>query len=400
MPFDVAQVDRLLTTTRTVRKKLDFDREVPNDLLLQLIDIAEQAPSGSNQASRRWLIVRDPAVKKELAEIYRDAGSGLLQALAQTKAAAQTTTQKVFSSAGFLAENLERSPALVILGIWGVHDGSGKPSLFDSSIQAGWSLCLAARARGLGTAWTTLHLERKEEVAALLGIPAGFTQVVLFPIAYTTQEDFKPVERRPARDITYFDSWGFTDRNIPMAERLNPLEGRGVCVSTDVNATAERVWELVTDITTPSRHCKEAAGATWDEGSSPGLGGTFKGRNATDDGGHPAINDALMRLVGAMEWETPCTITVWEPGLRYEYGVGEPGNPWASWGFNLQPLLGGGVRLEHYLVHGPAVSGTALAAAENPGEAEDIVIGRFRCVRDNLTHVVAGVKAEAEAAAG
>ncbi|HEY4409959.1 MAG TPA: nitroreductase family protein [Acidimicrobiia bacterium] len=395
MTFDVAQIDRLLTTTRAVRKKLDFDRDVTDELLLRLIDVAEQAPSGSNQASRRWLIVRHPATRKELAEIYRAGATGL-EALARTEAATPTTAQKVFGSAAFLAGNLERAPALVILGIWGVHDGSGRPSLFDSSIQAGWSFCLAARARGLGTAWTTLHLQRREEVAALLAIPDGFTQVVLFPVAYTTQDDFRPVERRPAREITYFDEWGFTDRNIPLQERRNPLEGRGVCVSIDVAASTERVWELVTDINTPGRHCKEAAGATWDEGDTPGLGASFKGRNATDDTGHPTLNALILERRGKLEWETPCTVTAWEPGRRFEYGVGEPDNPWASWGFSLQPLLGGGVRLEHYLVHGPALSGTARAAAANPAEADDIVLGRFRCVRENLTHVLAGVKAEAE----
>src|SRR5258706_3848113 len=155
--------------------------------------------------------------------------------MSRTEAGARTTTQKVFASAGHLAMTLERVPALVILGIWGIHDGSGKPSLFDSSIQAGWSFCLAARARGLGTAWTTLHLERGDEVADLLGIPTGFTQVVLFPVAYTTQDDFRPVERRSAKEITYMDQWGFTDANIPLDQRANPLQGRGVCVSVDVD---------------------------------------------------------------------------------------------------------------------------------------------------------------------
>src|SRR2546422_10637344 len=115
MNFDVKEVDRLLTTTRSVRRKLDLARQVSNDVLFELIDVAEQAPSGSNQASRRWLIVRDERVKKELAEIYRDAGSALLGAMSRTEAGARTTTQKVFSSAGHLAVHLERVPALVIL---------------------------------------------------------------------------------------------------------------------------------------------------------------------------------------------------------------------------------------------------------------------------------------------
>src|SRR5258706_1634923 len=111
--------------------------------------------------------------------------------MSRTEAGARTTPQKVFTSAGHLAMNLERVQALVILAIWGIHDGSGKPSLFDSSIQAGWSFCLAARARGLGTAWTTLHLQRADEVGDLLGIPSGFSQIVLFPVAYTRGDDFK-----------------------------------------------------------------------------------------------------------------------------------------------------------------------------------------------------------------
>jgi nitroreductase len=395
--FDVAQVDRLLTTTRAVRKKLDLDRDVPTALLMDLIDVAEQAPSGSNQASRRWLIVRDEQLKKELAEIYRASVRPLLGAISATPAASGTTARRVFGSAAHLADNLERVPALVVLGIWGIHDGSGRPSLFDSSIQSGWSFCLAARARGLGTAWTTFHLERRDEVAALLGIPAGFTQVVMFPVAWTTQDEFHPVERRPARQITYLDQWGFTDAGIAVADRANPLEGLGVCVSIDVAASAERVWDLITDITTPSRHCPEAIGAAWEPGTEPGPGAAFKGRNATDDAGHPAINEVLVRLVGGMEWETPCTVTSWEPGRSFEYGVGEPGDPWASWGYRIEPLLGGGVRLEHYLRHGGAMSGTALAVTENPDQAEAIATGRFRVVRDNLTRVVEGIKREAEA---
>jgi nitroreductase len=394
--FDVGQVDRLLTTTRSVRKRLDFERDVANDLLLEMIDVAEQAPSGSNQASRRWLIIRDPVTKKELAEIYREAGSGLFDAVSQTEAGSDTTVRQVFSSAAYLAENLERVPALVILGIWGIHDGSGKPSLFDSSIQAGWSFCLAARARGLGTAWTTLHLERADEVGVLLGIPSGFSQIVLFPVAYTRGDDFKPVARRPAREITYVDQWGFTDQGIPIDQRAHVLEGRGVTAEIDIDATVDRVWELVTDINTPGRHCNESAGASWDDDGPHGVGSSFKGRNATDDTGHPIINDVLMRLVGAMEWETPCTVSVWEPGRAFIYSVGDPENPWARWGFTLQPLLGGGARVGHFLVHGAGMSGTALAATENAAEAEEIITGRFHCVRDNLTQVLVGIKREAE----
>src|SRR6266700_2924874 len=115
-----------------------------------MIDVAEQAPSGSNQASRRWIVIRDEITKKEIAELYRDGGLSLLRALTDAPGAEDAQAQKVFRSALHLAENLERVPVLVLLTIYGIHDGSGRPSLFDSSIQSGWSFCLAARARGIG----------------------------------------------------------------------------------------------------------------------------------------------------------------------------------------------------------------------------------------------------------
>jgi nitroreductase len=398
MAFDIAEVDRLLTTTRTVRKHLDLERAVPDSTILELIDIAEQAPSGSNQASRRWLVVRDPATKKELAELYRAAGGGVLRAMAETPAGGNETTRRVFSSADHLAQNLEHVPALVLLTIYGVHDNSGKPRLFDSVVQAGWSFCLAARARGLGTAWTTLHLERAEETATLLGVPPGVTQIALFAIAHTDKDDFKPVARRPAAEITYFDQWGFTDAQVPAETRAHPGEGRGVLVELDVAAPPERTWKLVTDIGAPGRHSPEGVGADWTSTGPPGLGSTFTGRNATDDAGHPAINEVLMRLVGAMEWQTPCTVTTWEPGREFAYTVGAtPETAWARWGFTLQPLLDGRTRLGHYLVMLAGTSGTSLAATENPDAADAIIDGRFRRVRSNLTHTLNGIRAEAEA---
>jgi hypothetical protein len=241
-----------------------------------------------------------------------------------------------------------------------------------------------------------LHLQRAAEVAELLGIPAGLTQIVLFPVAYTTGTDFKPVPRRPAREITYFDQWGFTDQNLPTEERAHPCQGRGVTVELDIAADPERVWELATDINLPARHCRESAGADWTDEGPRGVGSTFKGRNATDDTGHPIINAILLRLVGAMEWETPCWVTVWEPGQKFVYNVGDPETPWAQWGYTLQPLLGGGTRVGAFLLHGAGMSGTSLAALENPAEADDVVAGRFRCVRENLWQVLNGLKQEAE----
>jgi nitroreductase len=107
-----------------------------------------------------------------------------------------------------------------LLTIWGAHDGSGRPGLFDSVLQAAWSFYLALRARGLGSAWTTRHLGRAQEVADLLGIPQGVTQSVLLPVAYTKGDDFRPATRRPAAAITWFDHWGHTN--------AQPRDGRSL----------------------------------------------------------------------------------------------------------------------------------------------------------------------------
>ncbi len=399
MTFDVEQADRLLTTTRTVRHRLDLETPVPDEVLHRLIDVAEQAPSGSNETSRRWVVVRDPAQKARLAQLYRDASLPLLQYRAAIAADATLADgldprgRRVFDSAVYLAENLERVPVLVLVTIHGVHDGSGRPGLFDSVLQAAWSFCLAARARGLGTAWTTLHLLRAEEAAEVLGIPDGVTQAVLIPVAYTSGE-FHPVPRRPAAEITYVDHWGLTDAGIPPAERTHAAQGRGVRVEVDIPAPASVIWPVVTDVDVPGAFSSEAAGATWDDPdeTTRGVGSTFRGRNAPADMGHPAIDELLeSRLGGKLEWEMPCQVSRWVPGSAFAYVVGEPANPTTEWGFELTPLVGGGTRVAAFVTMLAQPSGTSRAAAANPASAEEIVLARLLRIRANLRATLTGV---------
>src|SRR5712691_10594551 len=141
---------------------------------------------------------RDPDTKARRAALYRDAGEREGLDATEPPRDSASTRERVRASAAYLAQHLERVPVLVLVTIWGTHDGSGRPGLFDSVLQAAWSFCLALRARGLGSAWTTLHLGRAQEVADVLGIPDGVTQVVLLPVAYTRGTDFTPAPRRPA----------------------------------------------------------------------------------------------------------------------------------------------------------------------------------------------------------
>ena len=206
--FDLEQVDALLSTTRAVRKRLDFDRPVPDDVLLECLQLAVQAPTGSNRQSWRWLVVRDQAKKDALADLYRRAGGDYLRTAAE-QAEAGSQTGRVLDSANFLAQNLGRVPVMVIPMIIGRVDGTtnGAAGLMGSILPAVWSFQLALRSRGLGSCLTTLHLGLEEEAAQLLGIPPHMSQAGLLPVGYTKGTDFKPAARPPVHEITYLDTY-------------------------------------------------------------------------------------------------------------------------------------------------------------------------------------------------
>lgn len=193
MDFDLDQVDALLSTTRAVRKRLDFEREVSDDVLLECLQLAVQAPTGSNQQGWRWMVIRDQAKKDALAELYNKAGAEYLKASA-ANAEVGSQGHRVMDSATYLAENLARSPVLVIPLIIGRPEGhvAIAAGLLGSIIPAMWSFQLALRSRGLGSCYTTFHLAFEQEAAALLEIPAHITQAGLLPVAYTKGTDFKP----------------------------------------------------------------------------------------------------------------------------------------------------------------------------------------------------------------
>jgi nitroreductase len=210
-PFDLAETDRLLSTTRSVRKRLDLDRPVDPAIVLDCIRLAVQAPTGSNGQGWRWMVITDPDKRAQIAKAYTDVGAGYLASAAGTVGEGQT--RRVYESALALTEFLDRVPVMVIPCIEGRIDNLPNgmaASAYGSIMPAAWSFLLALRSRGLGSVWTTLHLFKEEEIAELLGIPADVTQVALFPVAHTVGTDFKPASRPPVEDITYWDSWGST----------------------------------------------------------------------------------------------------------------------------------------------------------------------------------------------
>lgn len=212
MTFDTSVTDRLLSTTRAVRKRLDLERPVEESVILDCLRLAIQAPTGSNAQGWRWVVVTDPDKRSELARMYAEGGAGYLKAAAGQEKDDQT--RRVYESALHLTEILARVPVHVIPCIEGRADNAPNilsASAYGSVIPAAWNFMLALRSRGLGSAWTTLHLFKEKEAAELLGIPyEKVTQVALIPVAYTVGQDFKPAKRPPVEGITYWDSWGST----------------------------------------------------------------------------------------------------------------------------------------------------------------------------------------------
>jgi nitroreductase len=206
--------DELLTTTRTVRKRLDLERPVPMELVRECLEIALQAPSGSNRQTWHWLVVTDPEKRAAIGEYYRQSVSEYLESsgaagkLYADDAERASVQQRVGSSVEYLGERMGQVPVLVIpcLRTRSLPAGN-QAGLWGSILPAAWSYCLAARARGLGTAWTTLHLKYEKEISALLGVPEDVHQAALIPTAYYTGDTFKPAPRQPLDQILHLDAW-------------------------------------------------------------------------------------------------------------------------------------------------------------------------------------------------
>jgi nitroreductase len=208
--FDLQQTDRLLTTTRAVRKRLDLDRPVEPAVLLECLDIATQAPSGANAQKWRWLVVTDQAKKQKIREYYAKSFAAYIAPKKELIEPGDVRSIKMTDSATYLADHLAEVPVLVIPCVLDrppAADGEQQAGFWGGILPAVWSFQLALRSRGLGSAWTTLHLNYEKEVAEILGIPHTVTQTALLPVAYYTGEGFKRAPRRPVPEVTYWNAW-------------------------------------------------------------------------------------------------------------------------------------------------------------------------------------------------
>ncbi|MGI9598609.1 MAG: nitroreductase family protein [Acidimicrobiales bacterium] len=377
--IDTASVDAALSTTRAVRFRLDLERDVDQQIILDCIDIAEQAPSGGNQGSRRWVVVRDEALKARLAELYMaSAGRWMVEARDKLVGTGHHN-ERVMGSAAHLAEHLAEVPAIVIPTIIGRHDNSGRPGLFDSVIQSAWSFSVALRARGLGTAWTTAILNSEDEIAELLDIPEGMTQIAMLPVAWTKGTEFSSAPRYEVRDITYVDGFGRIYDSGPSSP-ISIADGPGAVVEVDIKAPISRVWELVSDISMPAAFSEEFVGAQWagdadDTTGGVAVGAKFIGRNTHEARG---------------EWEVPCFVNLYEEEKVFGWVTSDLDNPGARWRFELERIAGS-VRVRFILNLGPGPSGITEVIAARPELEAKILNRRISEHRANMQRVLDGL---------
>jgi nitroreductase len=207
--------EELLSTTRSVRHRLDFDRPVDPAVLRRCVELALQAPSGRNSQGWSFVVVTDPDRRAALARLWRRGlglGDSPMSKDDQRRAGSKPgSMEKVWSGLRHLSENLHRAPALVVPCIEGRTDGLGadrQAGKWGSLLPAVWSFLLAARLHGLGTVWTTGNMPVEREVAALLGIPYdAVMQAAVIPVAHSIGTDFRPAPRVPVDEVLHWDQW-------------------------------------------------------------------------------------------------------------------------------------------------------------------------------------------------
>ncbi len=202
MPLLDLSSDELLSTTRTVRKRLDLTRPVEPELIRECVELATQSPTGGNASAPA---PQDPQLAR--------------------------TAERIRDSSWYLAEHMGDVPVLVVPCIRGRLESAPsvvQASTWGSILPAVWSFMLAARSRGLGTAWTTLHLLHEKEAAELLGIPyEKFTQAALIPLAHTAGTDFKLGPRKSLDEVLHWDQWENTWRHAKIRVCLQFVNKNG-----------------------------------------------------------------------------------------------------------------------------------------------------------------------------
>ena len=209
-PSDQMGVFDVIYHCRAMRR-LDT-REVPEELLRKLVDAGNQAPTGSNMQGVRWIIARDAAVKRELADLNRRAVEAYigprLEQLEEVPHQSPEKRRRMLDSVLWQMEHMHELPALIIACL-----DFGEPATPERMAGGGASIwpavqnvLLAARALGLGATPTTLVLADPGAASAALRLPETMAPYCLIPVGYPLGR-FGPVTRRPLDEVLRFDRW-------------------------------------------------------------------------------------------------------------------------------------------------------------------------------------------------
>ena len=187
---------------------------MPPELVRECLEIALQAPSGSNRQDWHWVVVTEAETRRAIGDYYRQAvtaylaSSGSAAALFADEPDRSAVQRRIGGSVAYLGEHMGDVPVLVIPCIAAPElNAVNQAGLWGSLLPAAWSFMLAARARGLGTAWTTLHLVYEKEISELLGMPGDIRQGVLIPTAFYTGDTFRSAPRQPLAEVLHIDHW-------------------------------------------------------------------------------------------------------------------------------------------------------------------------------------------------
>jgi len=187
-------------------------REVPEEMLIKLVDAANQAPSGSNSQNGRWIIVRDASTKQKLADLNRIGVEGyLIPQLEKNTSLPHQSAEKrsrMADAVMWQMEHMHEIPALIIACMdFGEKVNAQMAAAGAGSIWPGiQNLLLSARAMGLGAAPTTLALGNPKAVKDVLNLPDSMAAYCLIPVGYPSGK-FGPVTRKPLTEIMRFDQW-------------------------------------------------------------------------------------------------------------------------------------------------------------------------------------------------
>lgn len=201
MDLDLDTVDRLLTTTRAVRKRLDLTRPVPPEVITDCVRLATQAPTAADLQSWRWVAVTDENLRIGIADIHRAGNEPYVRAQLAT---AEGPERRRLESAMYLIDHLHEVPVLVLAYV--LDNGElPPPVLYGSIYPAVWSFQLALRSRGLGT--TPMFVSDERAMAEVVGSPPNAQLAALLPVAYHTGDTFKPAARLPVEQVLAWNSW-------------------------------------------------------------------------------------------------------------------------------------------------------------------------------------------------